>query len=77
MYFVCGIYFIIVDFPYTNRRFKAFDNKVHEFMVIFIFAMFGCLYQYFNKMTDLDYTGMLKYVYRIKNVDENLQVENR
>ncbi len=48
----------------------AFDNKVHEFMVLFIFTMFGWLYEIYSKTTDLDHTGDLRYIYKIKNVDE-------
>jgi hypothetical protein len=77
MFFISGIYFIVINFSYTNHRLKAFDNKVHDFMVIFIFAMFGCLYEYYNKFTDLDYTGTLKYAYKIKNMDENHEAEKK
>ncbi len=69
MFFICGIYFIFVDFSYTNHILQSFDNKVHEFMVMYIFALFGCLYEYYNKFTDFDYTGILKYDYKIKKTD--------
>ena len=77
MFFISGIYFIVVNFSYKNHRLKDFDDKVHDFMVIFIFAMFGCLYEYYNKFTDLDYTGTLKYAYKIKNLDENHVVKKK
>ncbi len=44
-------------------------------MVMFIFALFGCLYEYYNKFTEFDYTGMLKYDYKIKKTDENHDIE--
>lgn len=40
-------------------------------MLLFLFAMSGWLYEMYSKMTDLDYTGNFKFVYQIKNMDEN------
>jgi hypothetical protein len=71
LYFVSGAYFIYIDFTYTNKMLISFDAKVHDFMLLFLFAMSGWLYELYNKMTDLDHTGDFKYVYRIKNVDAN------
>lgn len=71
MFFICGVYFILVDFTYTSHMLKYFDDKVHDFMVLLIFSMFGWCYELYRKTTDLDYTGDLKFVYKIKNVDEN------
>ena len=69
MFFASGVYFIYADFTYTNHKLKAFDDKVHDFMVLFIFSMFGWLYEFYSKTTDLDHTGDLKFIYKIKNVD--------
>jgi hypothetical protein len=71
LYFVSGAYFIYVDFTYTNKMIPAFDAKVHDFMLLYMFAMFSWLYELYSKMTDLDYTGDFKYVYQIKKVDQN------
>jgi hypothetical protein len=69
MFFISGVYFILVNFTYTRHRFPKFDGKVHDFMVLFIFSMFAYGYELYNKITDLDRTGDLRYIYQIKNVD--------
>lgn len=69
VFLLCGVTFIWVDFTYTYHMLPAYDNKVHEFMVLFIFTSFGCLYEFYNKTTDLDHTADFKYIYMIKNVD--------
>jgi hypothetical protein len=71
LFFISGAYFISVDFTYTNKMLPAFDAKVHEFMLLYIFGVFSWLYELYSKMTDLDYTGDFKYVYQIKKFDEN------
>lgn len=69
MYFICGVYFIVVNYTYTRHRLPAFDNKVHDFMVLFIFSMFAYTFELYSKITDLDRTGDLKYIYSLKNFD--------
>ena len=69
MFFVSGVYFIYVDFTYTNHKIPSFDNKVHQFMVLFIFTMFGWFYELYSKVTDLDHTGNFKFIYKLKNVE--------
>ena len=69
MFFVSGVYLTYVDFTYTNHKLSSFDNKVHQLMVLFIFTMFFWLYEMYSKVTDLDHTGDLKFIYRLKNVD--------
>jgi hypothetical protein len=71
LFFFSGAYFIYVDFTYTKKMLPAFDAKVHEFMLLLLFAMFSWLYELYSKMTDLDYTGDFKYVYQIKKFNEN------
>ena len=44
VFFLCGITFIWLYFSYTYRMMPAYDNKVHDFMVLFIFTAFGCVY---------------------------------
>ena len=68
-FFVSGVYFIYVDFTYTDCKLASLDNKVDQLMVLFIFTMFGWLYEMYSKVTDLDHTGDLKFIYRLKNVD--------
>lgn len=72
MFFICGVYFILVDFSYTQHMLKSFDDKVHDFMVLFIFTMFSFAYELYSKITDLDHTAELRYIYMVKNCDENL-----
>ncbi len=72
MFMICGVYFIWVDFTYTKHMLPTFDGKVHEFMVLFIFTMFTYSYEMYAKVTDLDHTGDLRYIYTIKNMDANL-----
>lgn len=71
LFFVSSAYFIYVDFTYTNKMIAAFDAKVHDFMLLYIFAMSSWLYELYSKMTDLDYTGDFEYVYQIKKFDAN------
>ncbi len=44
VFFISGIFFIIMDFSFTNHTQIAFDNKVHDFMVLLIFTIFGGFY---------------------------------
>lgn len=66
MFFISGLYFIYLGYSYTKHCLKAFDDKVHDFMLLFIFSMFSFSCEIFNKVTDLDHTGDLKYLYKLK-----------
>ena len=77
MYFICGVYFIVANFTYTRHRLPAFDGKVHDFMVLFIFSMFAYAFELYSKITDLDRTGDLKYIYSLKNFDNNLEKKKK
>lgn len=69
MFLISGVYFIVVDFTYTQHMLPSFDKQVHDFMLLFIFTLFSYAYELYNKISDLDHTGDLKYIYKIKNVD--------
>jgi hypothetical protein len=77
MFLINGVYFIYVDFSYTMHFLPAFDNKVHDFMLLFIFSLFTYTLEMYSKITDLDRTGELRYVYSIKNVDKTLPLKKQ
>jgi hypothetical protein len=72
MFFTSGVYYIYIDFTYTQHMLPSFDNKCHDFMLLFIFTMFSYTYELYAKVSDLDHTGDLRYIYAMKNVDETL-----
>ena len=50
-------------------------------MVLFVSSMFGWLYEMYNKttvsITRENWNRELKYIYRVKNVDENRQKQKK
>ena len=57
MFFTSGVYYISIDFTYTQHMVPSFDNKCHDFMLLFIFTMFSYTYELYAKVSDLDHTG--------------------
>jgi hypothetical protein len=66
MFFEIGVYFITVDYSYTNRTNTSFDDQVKELMLLNVFGTFSLIIEIYNKMTDLDHTGELQSTYQIK-----------
>ena len=57
MFFEIGVYFITVDYSYTNGQDTTFDGQVKELMLLNVFGTFSLIIEMYSKMTDLDHTG--------------------
>lgn len=57
MFFEIGVYFITVDYSYTNGLDSTFDGQVKELMLLNVFGTFSLIIEMYSKMTDLDHTG--------------------
>ena len=70
MFLSLVVYFIYVDFSYTKHYLPAFDSKVKDFMLLYIFAMFSYTYELYSKVSDLDRTCFFEYSYTMVNKDK-------
>lgn len=71
MFFEIGVYFITVDYSYTNGANLTFDSQVKELMLLNVFGTFSLIIEIYSKMTDLDHTGELQSTYQLKEFNDN------
>jgi hypothetical protein len=61
-------YYFSIDFSFSRHYLPSFDDKLQDFLMIYLFGIFAFQYEFYSKISDMDFTTNLKYIYQIKDI---------
>jgi hypothetical protein len=64
---LCGYYFSI-NFSFTRHYLPVLDEQIQDFVMLYLVGIFGYQYEFYSKISDLDFTANLKYIYQMKDL---------
>ncbi len=68
MLIALSAYYFSIDFSFTRHHVPSFDDKIQDFIMIYMIGIFGYQYEYYSKISDMDFTANLKYIYQMKDL---------
>ena len=60
-------YYFSVNFSFTRHYLPVLDEKIQSSVMIYLFGIFTYQYEFYSKISDLDFTTYLKYIYQMKD----------
>ncbi len=60
-------YYFSINFSFSRHYLPSFDDKLQDFIMIYLFGIFAFQYEFYSKISDMDFTNNLKYIYQMKD----------